>query len=129
MKKIIVLAALITAGCADKVSFNTVEDARKQVRENVTMIAQKHRSENKLADYDIYVRGDSTQQANCPQGDGWASVDLINRTNSQTIKMKCSTVSIGIGCISAEDFKNKRFAQEEDRCNSDIPFPLPKIVQ
>lgn len=131
MNKIVIgLIGMCLVGCSQqKVSFDTVEDARRQVRDNVAILAQKYRTENKLGELDIYLRGDSTQSAICPQGDGWASVDLVNRATNTAIKLKCSTVSAGIGCMTAEDFKNKRYAQEEDHCSTEIPFPLPKIVR
>lgn len=131
MKYILILLSVLFVACTpktEKVSFNTVEDARKQVRDNVSTLAQKFRADNKLTDYDLYVRGDSTQSAECPQGDGWASVDLQEKTTGKVIKLKCSTVSSGIGCMTAEDFKTKRYAQEEDHCSKDIPFPLPKVA-
>lgn len=113
----------------NKVSFDTAEDARKQVRENVTSLAQEYRASQALTDYTLNVRGDSTISLECPQGDGWASIDLENRNANPkiVIKLKCSTVSAGIGCMTDEDFKGKTYAKEEGRCNTDIPFPLPKI--
>lgn len=134
MKSVLLVMVLLGGlvmgvGCTKSVSFDTVEDARRQVRENSTMIAQIFRSENKLAEYEIYARGDSTQSAECPQGDGWASIDLTDRKANLLIKLKCSTVSLGIGCMTDADFKSKRYAQEEGRCNREIPFPLPKIAK
>jgi hypothetical protein len=129
MFKVCVLLSLFIMSCSsDKVSFDTVEDARRQVRENVTLVAQTFRAENKLQEYDLYVRGDSTQSAECPQGDGWASVDFKNKEGKLAdMKLKCSTVSLSISCMTSEDFKTKSYSSEEGRCNKDIPFPLPKL--
>lgn len=125
----LVVAALAACGCggSQHASFNTTEEQRKTVRDNVTMLAQKFRQENGLGELDIYVRGDSTISESCPQGDGWASLDLINRTTNQVIKLKCSTVSEGIGCMTDEDFKTKRYAAEDGKCNPQVPFPIPHI--
>ena len=124
----IITAYFLLSGCTqNKVSFDTVEDARRQARENVTVIAQTFRAENKLTEYDIMVRGDSTQSAECPQGDGWATIDLIDRKTNSGVKLKCSTVSATIGCLEESDFKTKRYAAEDGKCNNEIPFPLPKL--
>lgn len=130
MKKVLVLMALVLTSCTkNNVSFDTLEDARKQVRDNVTVIAQAFRAENKLTELDLYIRGDSTQSNECPQGDGWASIDLINRSTNQKISLKCSTVSMSLGCMEDKDFKSKAFASEDGRCNTNIPFPVRKLVK
>lgn len=124
MKYLLLLLAL--AGCkGEKVSFNTAEESRVQARENSKELAQVFRAENGYADWTLTLRGDSTITQECPQGDGWASIDL--RKGPETIKLKCSTVSAGIGCMTAKDFKSKSYAREDGSCNKDVPFPLPKI--
>jgi hypothetical protein len=111
-----------------KVSFDTAEEARKIARENSGILARQYRAEAKLEDFDLMLRGDSTITNECPQGDGWASIDLVNRKTDEKIKLKCSTVSAGMGCLRDEDFKQRaEYANQEGRCNSEIPFPLPKI--
>lgn len=125
------LVILIAVSCVDKPkhNFQVVEDARLQAKENALMLAKQFRAENKMAEWDIYARGDSTISSTCPQGDGWASMELRDPNfHSEAIKLKCSTVSLGIGCMTADDFKNKVYANQEGKCNPDIPHPLPKIV-
>jgi hypothetical protein len=121
----------ITLSCTDsKVSFDTAEDARRQARENASITARDFRSGAGLVDLDIVMRGDSTIDVRCPQGDGWASVDLIDRNKGETIKLKCSTVSLGIGCLTEADFKKRtNYANQDGSCSNDIPFPLPKLVK
>jgi hypothetical protein len=124
MNKICLLILLV--GCSKEYSFATVEDARAQAKENGVLNAQQYRAENKLAEHTIYARGDSTIAPECPNGDGWASMDL---KGPSTIKLKCSTVSGALGCMTDEDFKTKPFASEEGKCAplTKVPHPLPKI--
>ena len=109
-----------------KASWETQEDSRRQAIENATFSAQKWRRQH-AADYRLIARGDSTISATCPQGDGWASMDL--EKDGVKIKLKCSTVSESIGCMPSADFKKRTYAEQEGRCNKEIPFPLPKIVK
>jgi len=52
---------------------------------------------------------------------------LIDDKN-RTIKIKCSTYSIGIGCMTADTFSKKKYAQQDGSCNGDLEYPLPKIA-
>lgn len=135
MKKTTILAAVaaiaMLAACSEKASFDTLELQRSVANDNSRFNAQKWRAENGHESLNILARGDSTQQANCPQGDGWASVDLIDaKTKATVVKLKCSTVSSAVGCSKDEDFKARAvLAQQENRCNTDIPKTLKKIEQ
>jgi hypothetical protein len=125
-----VLCALFLAACGQQeVSFDTLETQRSVANENSRYNAQKWRAENGQEALGILTRGDSTQQANCPQGDGWASVDLTHpQTKQPVLKLKCSTVSGNIGCIKDEDFKARAvLAKQENSCNAEIPKTLKKI--
>ena len=128
MKIIIpVMFLLLTACESQKLSFDSVESGRKQANENSQYVANQYRSSHPdLASYSISMRGDSTQSAECGQGDGWASIDLVSNGKG-VIKLKCSTVSEAIGCRTDEDFKSSPYASQDGRCNNEIPFPLPKI--
>ena len=131
MNKLFFIAPVVLLACTkEKASFETVEQARMQARENAEYIAQNYRAKNPVfADLDIYSRGDSTINAKCPQGDGWASIDLRDKNGMTKEKLKCSTVSISIGCLTEKDFKSKSYATEDGKCNPEIPHPLPKIVK
>lgn len=127
-----VISAFLLAACGgDKVSFDTLETQRSVANENSRFNAQKWRAENGHEQYGILTRGDSTQQASCPQGDGWASVDLTHpQTKQAVVKLKCSTVSGNVGCIKDEDFKARAvLSSQENRCNAEIPKQLKKIEQ
>jgi hypothetical protein len=125
-----VLCALFLAACGEeKVSFDTLELQRSVANDNARYNAQKWRAENGFETLNILGRGDSTQQANCPQGDGWASVDLIDpKTKAAQVQLTCSTVSGAVGCYKAEDFKGRTvLSTQENRCNAEIPKTLKKI--
>jgi hypothetical protein len=127
---LISLLLLCATGCKEKpkVSFETAEEARKIARENSGALAREWRASLNLSDYDLVLRGDSTITNDCPQGDGWASIDMLNPTTNHMLKLKCSTVSQGMGCMTDEDFKKRaEYANQDGKCNPEIPFPLPKI--
>jgi hypothetical protein len=127
-------ACAIIAGCGKQaVSFDTLETARKQAKENAEYNARAWRAQTPAsAQLGILSRGDSTQSPDCPQGDGWASMDLVDTSNGKSlVKLKCSTVSDSVGCLEANDFKTKPYANEEGSCQSTakVPHPLPKIAK
>jgi hypothetical protein len=126
------IAAVALAACGSKeVSFDTLETQRSIANDNSRYNAQKWRAENGHESLNILARGDSTQQSSCPQGDGWASVDLIDpKTKAPQEKLKCSTVSGNLGCYKDADFKARAvLAKQENTCNNDIPKTLKKIEQ
>lgn len=135
MKSVLAITALtsLLAACGDEaVSFNTLEEAKQQARENALFNAQKYRTENVLLkDFSIIGRGDSTQDVKCPQGDGWATLEFVNNQTKGVIKVKCSTVSSATGCLEDADFKTKPFASNDGQCQpqNKVPFPLPKIAR
>jgi len=142
MKKLVIvklaLAAVLGAGalsaCNEKqeVSFASLEEAKGTARENAMFNAQMYRQSNILyKGWDIIGRGDSTQSNACPQGDGWATMELVNPEKTRLVKAKCSTVSGNTGCLDDADFKTKPFASEDGVCAplNRVPYPLPKIAK
>jgi hypothetical protein len=81
-------------------------------------------------DFEIMARGDSTQMATCPQGDGWATVDLLDpTTRAVKYQIKCSTWSMNRGCWEAKEFKTKPFASEDGNCaGNKVPYPIPSLT-
>lgn len=130
-KSLLTIAVLSVTlyGCGeDKVSFTTQEQSRMQVLENVEYNAKRWRDDNKPS-AKVIVRGDSSISSTCASGDGWASVDLETEGGGK-LQLKCSTVSGTIGCMTKSDFQaRKQYASQEGRCNTELPFPLPKIVK
>jgi hypothetical protein len=132
MKKLVILSILVLAACSKDVSFNTLEEAKGTARENALFNAQRYRQENVLyKGWDIIARGDSTQMPDCPQGDGWATMEFVEPNTRRITKVKCSTVSANTGCLEDSDFKTKPFAAEDGHCQpvTKVPFPLPKIAK
>ena len=113
----------------NKASFSALEDSRSMAKANAEWNATSWRATGGYEAFDIISRGDSSQIPECPQGDGWASVDLIAKDKKQVIKLKCSTGSPNIGCLTENDFKTKAYAQEDGKCQptAKVPYPLPKI--
>ena len=131
MKKLVLAAVLVTAlvGCgSEEVSMATAEEQRAIARDNSMLVAGKFISENPQYNaFKVIPNGDSTISRKCPAGDGWASLKLIDDKN-RIVKIKCSTYSIGIGCMTAVEFKTKKYAQQDGRCNGELSYPLPKIA-
>lgn len=129
----IVLATSLAACGPDKVSFDTLETARAQGKSNVEFNAQVFRSANpQYANHSIVAQTDSTMTAECPQGDGWGSVKLLDKTNPALVTaLKCSTVSGSVGCLTDKDFQTKAYAGDDGKCQltSKVPFPIPKIAK
>lgn len=123
-------ATLTLSGCGkEEASFDATETQRSIANDNSRFNAATWRGQNGFEQLTILARGDSTQQRSCPQGDGWASVDLLHpQTKAVVIQLKCSTVSANIGCVKAEDFKARPvLATQENRCNADIPVAFKRI--
>ena len=128
------IGAFLLAACGSKdVSFDTLETARKQAKDNAEYNAKAWRAQTPAyAKLSLISRGDSSQTPSCPQGDGWASIDLVNPDNpGQKLGLKCSTVSDSVGCRESNDFKSSPFANEDGSCQSTtkVPHPLPKIAK
>jgi hypothetical protein len=125
-----VMLVLSACDAPEKLSFDSVESARKQANENSEVNARTYRSNNpQFAGFNISMRGDSTQSEVCGQGDGWASIDLVDIDTKQKVPLKCSTVSAAIGCLTTSDFEHKVYSSTEGKCDRSIPFPLPKILK
>ncbi len=130
MKKLFLAFALASimslSACGDKVSFDTVEAQRSTAIDNSGFNAQIYRNAYK-PDLVIKARGDSTIDAKCPQGDGWATIDLLNKQTGGIVEViKCSTYSASIACMNVEDFQ-KRYT--DGKCDADIPMPIPHVVK
>jgi hypothetical protein len=126
----VVLSSLVLTGCgSNEVSFETLESARSVANDNAKFNATKFRAENGFEKFGLLVRGDSSQTNSCPQGDGWASVDLLDEYKQPYRKLKCSTVSSNIGCMTVEDFKSRQqYASQENQCNHTLP-KMPKRIE
>lgn len=64
--------------------------------------------------------------AACPQGSGWAWVNImkVEGKNVQKNKIWCSTSSRSLGCYIDADFMKGPHAQEAQGCNQNLNYPL-----
>jgi len=125
-----VCVALVLAACGDKpASFDTLEQERGTARQNAMFNAQLYRGQSPVfSGWDIIGRGDSSQTADCPVGDGWATMDFVSPDKTKVVQVMCSTVSGNVGCLVKADFKTKPYASEDGQCQKGkLPFPLPKV--
>ncbi len=128
-----VLAAAFLTGCGgDKVSADRLEEARSAAKSNAEFNAQLYKAANPrfTSDFSIVGRSDTTQNADCPQGDGWASLSIMKVDGKVVDKtsLRCSTYSSSVGCFREEDFvKDATLVKEDGRCRSDVPYPLPLL--
>ncbi len=130
MKKTLLALFLLACG-KQEVGFDTLETARTQARENATWNANRFRQvDPRVKGLEFIARGDSTQAPDCPQGDGWSSIDFVGADGS-LLKSKCSTVSAAVGCMTDAEFKTKPYASEDGQCAplTKVPFPFRKIAQ
>lgn len=135
MQKVLLLIAVasLVACSKDEVSFDTLETARATAKANAEYNAQIFRSSStRYANYALEVQGDSSQLAICPQGDGWASAKLVDKDKADNlVRLKCSTVSSTVGCMTQTEFQTKPYAADDGKCQptSKVPFPLPKVAK
>lgn len=125
----LIVAASLAACGPDKVSPDRLEEARSTAKTNSEFNAQMYRAANPrfTADFQIIARSDSTQNAECPQGDGWVNVSIMKVEGKQVDKtvLMCSTYSSSVGCYRQEDFdKDKNLSGQDGRCRADVPYPL-----
>lgn len=127
---VLIIAAMLTACGPEKASWGTQEDMRKIAKQNGEFSADAFRNAY-FPDLIVRPNGDSTINEDCPQGDGWVSIDLLDKqTQKVKVELKCSSVSMEIGCYEKAVFQTKKdYAAQDGRCNNAIPFPLPKLVK
>lgn len=124
-------SVLVVSACSckkEQVSEETAEESRKQARSNATFNVKEYLKTNVLLqDKMLETFTDSSIKRDCPQGDGWATMHFTDKVTGVKTYVKCSTVSMGIGCLEESVFKSKDYASEDGRCNPNITYPLPKI--
>lgn len=115
--------------CGANVSADRLEEARQTAKTNSELNAQLYRAANPrfTGDYSLISRSDDSQTPDCPQGDGWAEVNIMKAEGKLIDKtpLMCSTYSTSVGCYRTEDFnKNPNLAKQNGGCNKNVPFPL-----
>jgi hypothetical protein len=135
MKKSIIamtVFALFLTACGKQASPDRLEEARTTAKSNSEFNAQLYRAANPrfTGEYSIIARSDDAQTPDCPQGDGWAEVNIMKVEGKSVDKtpLVCSTYSTSVGCYRTEDFnKNPNLAKQNSGCGSSVPFPLPVL--
>lgn len=128
----LVLAMSLSACGPETVSPDRLEEARSTAKTNSEFNAQMYRAANPrfTADFQIISRSDTSQNAGCPQGDGWVNVSIMKvdgKSVDKTVLM-CSTYSSSVGCYRQEDFdKDQNLSGQDGRCRADVPYPLPVL--
>mgnify|MGYP001544837061 CR=1 FL=1 len=121
--------------CGSKeVPFDRLEEARQTAKANAEFNAALYKAQNPrfTSEFSIVSRSDDTQSPNCPQGDGWAELSIMKVDGKQVDKtvLMCSTFSQSVGCYRKEDFeKNTNLAKQNGTCDTQAPFPIPKIAK
>ena len=134
---LLAVAALTACGKAEPVLSpqqvsDRLEEARATAKSNAEFNAQQYKASNPrfTADFSIISRSDTSQTAECPQGDGWASLSIMKVDGKVVDKtlLRCSTYSLSVGCYREEDFvKDKQLASEDGNCRVQVPYPLPVL--
>ena len=137
MNKLVLSAVMIASlagvvGCGSKqVGNKELEVAMSVAKDNASFNATKWLAKSpRYSNYPMEAQGDSSQNINCPQGDGWATVMIYNPENMrEKVKLLCSTYSAAKSCLVDSDFKTKDYNQAANSCVSDgsVPYPFEKI--
>jgi Tfp pilus assembly protein PilX len=137
------IGAILSACSPDKAAFSTVEEQRAQGRANAAMVASEYQRQNpRIQGWEAVVKADTSHNADCPQGDGWAEVVFmrVDRVDGSTKNLNvekatvmCSTVSFNEGCVMVAPVNNwdKHSKKRMDGVcapTSEVPMPLPKVV-
>jgi hypothetical protein len=146
MKALLLVGLVAASACSHKEeisAFATVEEQRSQGRANALAAAAEYQRQNpRIQGWESIGKSDTTHNAKCPQGDGWAEVVFMRteRTDGSTKNLQvekatvmCSTVSTAQGCVMVSPVDNwsKHPGKVQDgTCAStnEVPFPLPKVV-
>lgn len=146
-----VIAALSVAACGEDVRTKppTIEEQRavnlskaeenrklQEMLETQRSAALENASKNAASYFAANPRFDNTWSkiphtddqitAACPQGSGWAWVNIM-RVQGKEVEKKtiwCSTSSRSLGCYIEADFKKGVHAQEAEGCNANMSYPL-----
>lgn len=114
------------------------EDNRKlqDMLETQRSTALENASKNAATYFQMNPRFDSTWSriphtddqitAACPQGSGWAWVNImkVEGKDVQKNKIWCSTSSRSLGCYIDADFVKGPHASEAQGCNTNLNYPL-----
>ena len=124
---VMVVGSLVA--CGKSATPGDVEAARKAIKSNAESTAKAYRNENFTAEHKITVLGDSTVSVDCPMGDGWSSVEIKDPSGKVAAKIKCSTYSASIGCLTDQQYiERKQYNTQDGKCGKSwVPYPIELI--
>ena len=125
---LIVAIACMFQGCdGKKVSSDKAEQNMAIAKANATRNAKLFiANDPRYAQYGVVSNGDSSINEKCPNGDGWATIQLISPDNTETVELKCSSTSLARGCLTTDEFK-KRPDYIDRQCNPETPDLKPLV--
>ena len=106
-----------------------VEQQRVTAQENSKVNARLFQQAHKQF-YGAYISTDVDFSINskCVNGDGWASVELVDEMDGKIVaQLMCSTISKSLGCELETEFNERNYAIQEGTCNLGIPVPMPAL--
>lgn len=124
---IMIVIATLLAACGEKVPVDVVDQNQTISRDNAPMNAKRFVNQRFPQATQTIVDSDSTVGRDCRFGDGWASGKVF-QDGRIIAQIKCQTNGRGKGvegCLLADEFKTKDYANEDGRCQN-LP-ELPKF--
>ena len=105
-----------------------LENQRSIAAENATKNASTYFAANPRFDasWSKIPHTDDQITSACPQGSGWAWVNIMKVEGKDVDKKTiwCSTSSRSLGCYIESDFVKGPNAGQARTCNADLPYPL-----
>lgn len=120
IKSVLMFAVgMLLLACAP--SSDQVDEHQLISRTNAEYNAKRHARKAIEDVVSVSGQSDSTISADCPYGDGWATIDV--KTLSGDEQIKCQTTGSGKGvegCLSLVEFNQKDYANQEGKCDKSL---------
>ena len=125
---------LVIAGCSkdNRAGAEELEMQMEVAKDNASFNANVWKAGvPAYSTWTVIPKEDSTQTRDFPQGDGVATVSLMNPEDPQkTAELKCSTYSKALGCRLKSDFLSSPLGKMENHCadKANVPYPYKRIA-
>lgn len=110
-----------------------LEQQRATALTNATVNASSYFAANPRFDskWKIMPHTDDQISPACPQGSGWAWVNIMRVEGKEIEKKKlwCSTSSSSLGCYIEDDFTKGPYAHQAQSCDPNLPHPLKPLAK
>ena len=131
------LTALVACSKKEPVTGQELEVMRATAKTNALWNAEQYRAGNpRLEGMQLIAHTDSTISPDCPQGDGWATINAVFKNPDtggiEKVELLCSTYSESMGCYRRADLQqNKKLASTDGTCADPrvTGYPLTKIAK